>query len=152
MQKLVSLVLFLGASSAVAACASSEASPEPATAASAQPASATDAAARCVEVMTRNRTCTDAYIPALVDARARHDHPAGIADAVKTNRDGVIAEAKTEWQSDSTDSAIAAMCAQVTADAVAAADLEQARTCLAETACDPYVACVMPLFEKRFVK
>ena len=95
------------------ACASSEAAPSQT--AKAQPASSTgDYQSVCVDSMTRNRTCTDDYIPALVDSRARMDKPAGIAEAVKTDRAGVIAKAKEEWASDSTDENIARNCQAMT--------------------------------------
>jgi len=114
-------------------------------------AQAPDPTATCVEVMTRNRTCTDDYIPALVDARARHDVPAGITAAVAADRAAVITEALGEWAEDSKDPAIASMCQQMARSGAAApADVETAPACRAQTAWWPYVACVMPVFEKRF--
>ena len=139
-----SLVLVLALAPIVAtACASSEAAPTAKT----QPASSTgDAQATCVEVMTRNRTCTDDFIPALVDARARNDKPAGIAEAVKTDRAAVIAKAKEEWAEDSKDEAIARSCQQMTEHSTPA-EIEGGRACLAKQACGEYVACVTPMFE-----
>ena len=58
------------------------------------------------------RTCTDQFIPALVDARAAADVPAGIKQAVASDRDGTIAQAKTEWATDSTDANFEKMCSQ----------------------------------------
>ena len=55
----------------------------------------------CVAFITHARTCTDQYIPALVDARAAADMPAGIKAEVAKDRDGVIAQAKQEWATDS---------------------------------------------------
>jgi len=138
----------LAAALSAAACGStSDAAPPPTTAR----AQAPDPVPTCVEVMTRNRTCTDDYIPALVDARARHDVPAGITAAVAADRAAVITEALGEWAEDSKDPAIASMCQQMAASGAAApADVETAQACLAQTACGPYVACVMPVFEKRF--
>lgn len=109
----------------------------PATAAP-QTAAAPDA---CKALMTHARTCTDAFIPALVDARARHDAPAGIAQQVASDRAGVIAQAKQEWAGDSTDDAIAKTCAN--AAAVEAPD------CSAAADCDAFVSCALPSFEAR---
>ncbi len=137
----------VAALSAAACGSTSDAAPAPATAR----AQAPDPTATCVEVMTRNRTCTDDYIPALVDARARHDVPAGITAAVKADRAAVIAEALGEWAEDRKDPAITAMCQQLAASGAAPpAEVEAAQACLAQVACGPYVACVMPVFEKRF--
>lgn len=148
MFKSLSLAGLLGVSF-VAACASSEAAPEPQ--APVAKSSSTDPQSTCVEVMTRNRTCTDQYIPALVDLRAKHDKPAGIAEAVKTDRAGVIAKAMEEWKTDSTDAAIASMCSQM-APSVSPEEVAEVRACLAQTDCAAYTTCVMPSFEKRFTK
>jgi hypothetical protein len=144
-----SLVLVLALAPIVAtACASSEAAPIAKT----QPASSTgDAQAACVEMMTRNRTCTDDFIPALVDARARHDKPPGIAESVKTDRAAVIAKAKEEWAEDSKDEAIARTCQAMTEHATQA-EVDGVRACLAKDACGDYVACTTPMFEARFTK
>lgn len=140
------------------ACSASEAaSPPPASpatpAAQAQPAS-TDAKAVCAQVFTRNRTCTAQYIPALVDLRAKHDVPAGIAAEVAANRDAVIAQASEEWATDSTDAAIDATCTKIAAGLTAAeqADFGGLEACLAQADCGAYTTCVMPYFEKRFAK
>jgi hypothetical protein len=124
----------------------------PAGQAAASPAEPDDLEQDCIEMFTRNRTCTDTYIPALVDLRVRYDQPPGIADAVATDRDAVIAKAMEEWASDSTDSAIAATCKKIVASmpGAIAADAPAARECLAEQDCPAYTRCVMPLVEKRF--
>ena len=44
--------------------------------------STADNQAFCVQGFQRARTCTDDYIPALVDARVKVDHPPGIAAVV----------------------------------------------------------------------
>ena len=138
----------------VPACGSSDAAaPPPVAPRQAQPAS-TDAKALCVEVFTRNRTCTDQYIPALVDLRAKHDQPAGIAAEVAAHRDDVIAQAKTEWATDSQPAAIDATCTQI---AAGLGEAEQdafggIQACLADQDCTAYTTCVMPYFEKRFTK
>jgi hypothetical protein len=105
----------------------------------------------CIQVMTKNRTCTEEFIPALVDSRAKLDTPAGIKDQVAKDRDGVIAKAKVEWAEDSKDENIAKMCAHMPAD-LSAANLDAAKACLAKDACGEYVACITPVFEKHLAK
>ena len=102
----------------------------------------------CVAVHTRARACTDAYIPALVDARARHDKPTGIAAKVAADRDGIIAAAKEEWAGDSTDGAIAQNCQQMIANA-SDQDRADVTTCLAQQDCNAYASCVIPVFERH---
>ena len=106
----------------------------------------------CVESFQRNRTCTDEYIPALVDTRAKYDNPTGIADKVKADRAGIIAAAKAEWADDSKDEAIANTCQRLVAGPGSHADVETARGCLAQTDCAGYVSCVMPIFDKHLRK
>jgi hypothetical protein len=119
-----------------------------------QPASTGDTKAVCVEVFTRNRTCTDQYIPALVDLRAKHDQPAGIAAEVAADRAGVIAQAKTEWATDSLPEAIDATCTKIAASLGEAdqATFGSMQACLSNQDCAAYTTCVMPYFEKRFTK
>ena len=148
-------VLAVGLALVAPACGTSDAAtPAAAAPRTAQPASAGDAKSLCVEVFTRNRTCTDQYIPALVDLRARYDQPAGIAAEVAAHRDDVIAQAKTEWASDSQPAAIDATCTQI-ASSMGPGDQSQmagAQACLEKQDCGAYTACIMPYFEKRFAK
>jgi len=118
-----------------------------------QPTSGTTGGAEavCVEVMTKNRTCTTDFIPALVDVRAKYNNPEGIADAVKADRNAVISQAMIEWAVDSKDDAIARTCPQM-ANAMPDADVTASKDCLAQAECGAYVACIMPQFEKRFAK
>src|SRR5262245_43058837 len=113
MTRMISLALLL-LPVAIAACGTTEAAPAPASPPKAQRA-ASDAEMQqlCVDVFARNLTCTDTYIPALVDARAKYDNPPGIADKVKADRDGIITRAKEEWASDSTDDAIKETCSRL---------------------------------------
>ena len=150
----VSLGLGLVLAALAAGCGTaSEAAPaQPAP--PAQPASSGEVRTSCVDVMTRNRACTEAFIPALVDARARHDQPPGIAAAVAADRAAVIAEAMGEWAEDGKDEAIARTC-QAMAERLPeaeAGDVAASTACLGKPDCASYVACVTPLFEKRFVK
>jgi hypothetical protein len=126
---------------ALAACEGAEARPAPATA---QKASADQANADhelCVAVIQHSRTCTDQYIPALVDARAAADHPAGIKAEVTTNRDGVIAQAKQEWATDSTDANIEAMCQRP----MPTDQRESATACQAQADCAAFAQCIVPI-------
>lgn len=146
MSRLIALSLLV-----YTACASSEASTTPTT--TPQPASnanADDAQKVCVTSFTHNRTCTDQYIPSLVDTRAKLDAPAGIAEQVKADRDGVIAKAKVEWATDSTDENIARHCQQMTANMPdsARAMIDAVRACEAQTECAAYVTCMQPIEEK----
>jgi hypothetical protein len=136
----------------LAGCASDNA--QAATPATAQKASTTDdSKATCIATMTKARTCTDDYIPALVDARAQADVPPGIADAVKKDRNAVVAEAKQEWATDSQDANIAGMCEKMAGDpSVTPDELATAKDCNAKTDCKEYTSCVMPLFAKHFHK
>ncbi|HWU89430.1 MAG TPA: hypothetical protein VN253_19350 [Kofleriaceae bacterium] len=136
------------------ACGTSDAAAPPAAPKQAQPASTPDVKALCVEILTRNRTCTDQYIPALVDLRAKYDRPSGIAADVAANRDAVIAQAKTEWATDSQPAAITATCANITSQLGPddQSDLAPAQACLAIQDCAAYTTCIMPHFEKRFAK
>jgi hypothetical protein len=144
MKLFASLCMSLGL--ALSGCASTEAKATPTTQSQAQPATtAADPQAQCREVLVRARACTDDFIPALVDARAKLDTPAGIADSVKADRASVIAQAKTEWANDSKDDAIAATCSHATAEDSSAVD------CVSKD-CAAFVACVMPTFEKHLQK
>lgn len=148
-RSLIAALLF--APLAIAACASSEAAPAQTTKAQTASSSfAGEAQQLCVETMTKNRTCTDEYIPSLVDTRAKLDKPAGIAAEVAADRAGVIAKAKAEWAEDSKDENIARHCQAMTEHMTEEAKpmMDQLRACLAKDACGDYVPCVQPVFEK----
>ena len=135
-------------------CDSHEAKATPTAPKTVQPAStADDNKALCVQVFTRARACTDDYIPALVDSRAKYDKPAGLADEVKKDRAAVIAQAKQEWAEDSKDAAIAQTCDRIAPQMIDdPSTVETARGCLAQQACGGFTTCVMPLFEKHVAK
>jgi len=138
------------------ACGTSDAAtPAPTAPRTAQPASTTDdAQAVCVAVFSRSRTCTAQYIPALVDLRAKYDKPAGVAAEVAANRDAVIAQAMSEWATDSQPAAIDAGCARIVAGLSDAdrAEVGTVQACLEIQDCTAYTACLMPYFESRFAK
>ena len=112
-----------------------------------QASTSPDDHAMCVQGLTKARVCTAQYIPALVDVRASLDHPAGIADAVKQDRDGVIKQAMAEWANDSTDASIESACSQM--PPFTGADRDAAQGCLAQDDCNAYVSCIMPIVSKR---
>lgn len=141
-----SLALSFVLATSVAALAGCKSRPAEAT--PAQRAQASDAMAACTQTFVRQRECTDTFLPALVDTRARLDKPAGIAEQVKTDRAGVIAEAMTEWAVDSTDEAIAQTCARLTAT-VDANEAAAAQACLAATDCAAFTTCMMPIVERH---
>ncbi len=152
-------VLAVLAAIASTACSASEASAPPPVApaqaqAEARSANNPDAKAVCVDVFTRNRTCTAQYIPALVDLRAKYDQPPGIAAEVAAGRASVISQANAEWAVDSTPEAIDATCTKIAGSLPPGgqADFDGVQSCLAIGDCAAYTACVMPYFEKRFAK
>ena len=157
MTHLLSLDLCLGFALALAplaaACGTtSDAAPTQQTA-KAQASSTSNDQQLCVEMFTRSRTCTDDYIPALVDSRAKLDNPPGIAGRVKADRAGVIAEAKQEWVSDSTDASIAANCQHLVAGMAGdRSDVDTVHGCLAQPDCAAFATCITPVFEKHTAK
>ncbi|HSD86589.1 MAG TPA: hypothetical protein VLB44_03710 [Kofleriaceae bacterium] len=139
----------------LAACASdtAQAKPAPASSTNATRASTDDPKALCVQTFTRARECTSDYIPALVDTRAKHDMPPGIAEQVKKDRDAVIKEAMDEWTNDSKDEAIAATCDKMSADVGKDPEMvATAKDCLAKPDCGAFSTCSMQLFEKHMSK
>ncbi len=138
--------------SALAACEGAEAKPAPAsTQQKMQASTATADHDLCVAFITHARTCTDQYIPALVDARAAADIPAGIKDEVAKDRAGVIAQAKQEWATDSSDATIEQMCSSPKLAQVATDEKRQkASSCNASTDCAAYTACAVPIFAENW--
>ena len=105
------------------------------------------AKAACTRTFERERMCTDAFIPALVDLRASLDKPSGItAEVAKAGgRAALITQALDEWKSDSTDEAIDSTCTRMVLTSKAAAMTSAADTCLSVPDCDGFVRCVIPL-------
>lgn len=141
----IATVLVLALAPLAAACGTaseaSPAKPEPA-----QAASTADFQTACMTVQQRNRTCTDDFIPALVDMRARKDLPPGIKDAVAQDRAGVIAHAKEEWATDSTDEAFARQC-QDLGTRVTTENVEAGKACMAKDTCAEYVPCILAVMD-----
>ena len=121
--------------------------PVPTTPTTPQAAAHGDLQNRCTGVFARMRTCSDQYVPALVDVRVRLDRPPGIAAQAASDRAGVIAQATQEWRKDSTDQAIAATCQHMVAEPPAKEDLDRAGACLAQHDCSAFVSCMTPIFE-----
>lgn len=131
---------------ALAACAGAEADPKTA-ASPASTAPAPTAVEQCEAFFAKAATCSQEYIPALVDLRIELDKPAGIAEYARTDgRDAVIAHAREEWAQDSQPAAIHANCEQVT-QKVPADQLETlaaaAQQCMAMADCGAYSQCAV---------
>jgi hypothetical protein len=111
---------------------------------------APDAKAVCVQMFVRQRECTDTFIPALVDARVRHDVPPGIAAKDQSGgREALVALAMEEWKADSTDEAIDATCTKMTGPGGPdlSGAIETAKGCLAESACEAFTPCAIGIVE-----
>jgi hypothetical protein len=118
-----------------------------------QTAAGGDMEATCRESFAKQRTCTDDFIPALVDARIELDLPAGIAAEGKKDggRDALITTAKAEWAEDSKPEPVAANCKDMAGKVPAEqkAELMDAHTkCLAMSDCKAFVECVIPITKK----
>lgn len=141
--------LVLVAMGVLAACGGSSAEQGNAAA----PGAGGDGEAMCRDSFAKQRTCTDDFIPALVDARIELDLPAGIAAEGKKDggRDALITQAKSEWAEDSKPDAVAAQCKDMSGKVPAdqKAELMEAHAkCLAIADCKAYVECVMPITKK----
>ncbi|HUJ63203.1 MAG TPA: hypothetical protein VLX92_32115 [Kofleriaceae bacterium] len=123
---------------ALAGCETHDAEADP-------PAHGSSAAqdALCASVMVRARTCTDDFVPALIDARARRDVPPGFAARVAADRDGAIRDALVEWGQDD------AACDRI-AGALPDDAWLSAQACLAVDTCGGFARCIVPVFEKHF--
>jgi hypothetical protein len=135
----------------LAACASSpakpvavEPTPSPEVRSSSEVSGLYDA---CVALFERQRECTDVFLPALVEARVRHDVPRGIAERDRAEgRDALLAGAEEEWQVDSTDEAIATICGRIEGQAPdGAALIERAEACLGESDCGGFTECALEI-------
>lgn len=112
-----------------------------------------DMEATCRDSFAKQRTCTDDFIPGLVDARIELDLPAGIAAEGKKDggRDALIKQAKEEWSKDSEPSAVAQQCSGMSgkmSDEQKKELMETHTKCLAIVDCKAYVECVMPITKK----
>lgn len=110
-----------------------------------EPAAGDPALAACTAMLTHARGC-DGYLPALVDMRIELDQPAGIAAraAEPGGRDEILAQAQTEWATDSTDANIQVSCTRLVADVPPEA-VAEAERCNAMASCDEFVPCSIAL-------
>jgi len=105
--------------------------------------------ASCTSLMRRQRDCSAEFIPALVQGRVEHDVPPGVrARDAAIGRSSLLSEAFQEWSEDSKDAAIARTCDYIArelpaerADALRSA-LDE---CLAESPCDAFTRCAVPI-------
>lgn len=150
MSRIATALILVLAPLAAACGTASEAAPAPAPA---QKASSTsgDFQTACMTVMQRNRTCTDDFIPALVDMRARKDLPPGIKDAVAKDRASVIARAKEEWVTDSTDEVFARQC-QTLGDQATPENIAAGEACMAKESCGEYAPCILAVMDNSMHK
>ncbi|HEY4242330.1 MAG TPA: hypothetical protein VGM88_21075 [Kofleriaceae bacterium] len=111
-----------------------------------------DVKAACVQMYQRERSCTDDFIPKLVDARARTDNPKGIKAEVAKDRNATIAEAKKEWAEDSKDAAIEARCAKDAPmmEALPQAEKDAGVACFKKADCAGFDTCIVGILEKHF--
>jgi len=106
----------------------------------------------CVRTMEHERTCSAQFVEGLVSLRARLDHPAGFHDRDVADHAGLVAEANTEWQRDSTDERIGATCthfSELPAEQTAHFETIEAE-CQPMTDCGQFVACDLRFVEERF--
>jgi hypothetical protein len=148
------LVVVMGS---LAACGGSSGADQGKDTTPGQSAAGGDMEAVCRDSFARQRTCTDDFIPALVDARIELDLPAGIAAEGKKDggRDALIKQAKEEWSKDSEPAAVAEQCKGMAAKMPAAQKIDVSGAlsqCLASSDCGSYVKCVMPTMKKTLSK
>lgn len=141
---------------ALAACGGADASPAARTSATPAASAPADPAllAQCEAFFARARTCTEQYIPTLVDLRISLDKPAGITAWAQRpgGRDEIVQQALAEWADDSQPAAVAALCSKVTAE-IPADQLAPMRAagerCMAMTDCGAFSTCAVELNRPR---
>lgn len=133
-----------------AACAGSESSNDKSSASTGLN-EATQAQALCVQSFQRQRECTDTFLPALVDARVRFNKPDGIADMdKKEGREALVAQAREEWKTDSTDEVIADTCTGMVEHGALNGEMGAAVSqCLAAADCGAFVPCQIKIIEQH---
>jgi hypothetical protein len=137
---------------ALAACHPPATAPPPAAPPTARAAPPPAAEQRCVQLYTRNRTCTADYIPMMVELRAKYDRPPGLAAELAADRARVIAMAMEEWTAANSDPVIAYACAKIASAPDPDLRLDAAPGCLDRTDCARYIACIRTYFEKHIAK
>jgi hypothetical protein len=109
--------------------------------------------AGCMEMFTRQRECTDTFIPALVGWRVELDVPAGVAEQDRTlGREALVAKAKEEWAASNSDEQLASLCIDVIAGIPAdqlGPMIAVGRACNASETCEAFTACLEPAQRQR---
>jgi hypothetical protein len=101
----------------------------------------------CVAFFTRQRECREEFLPGLVALRVRLDQPPGIAARDAQEHDALLAEAGTEFDSDSSDESIQANCEGIMAEPDAAQAAEGFGACLQQAECSGFVPCDLAMLE-----
>jgi hypothetical protein len=138
---------------AAAACGgTSPAAEKPAPAPQPAARSTADLAPMCKHIFARKATCTDDYLPLLVDLRVELNLPPGIADEVKSKgRDAVLALARTELARDTEPDKVAALCEHAATNAMNAPPervdqlLQQGGACEAAADCKAFAVCAVAI-------
>jgi hypothetical protein len=121
-----------------------DAKPKPAAPA---PRTAAELGPMCERFYVHQRRCVTEYLGALVDVRAEYDQPPGIAAHVKeAGRDAVIAEARVEWDRDTTPERTAMICqamVEKTPPEHVERLLKDGETCEAITECGAFAKCAV---------
>lgn len=143
-----------------AGCLSTETEATPPVAASEQaleaarePVPAVSSETSCGSFQRRARACTATFIPALVDARVQRDEPPGIAREGQRPRAELVQQAFSEWEQDSRDAAIDALCADIAQSITPEKDAALRTSlgeCLAKSGCDEFVRCAVPVSLTRW--
>src|SRR6185503_8880634 len=139
----------------LAACGGGGAKPatEPATPTETATVTPEEAHAGCMEMFTRQRECTDAFIPALVGWRVELDVPAGVAEQDRTlGRDALVAKAMEEWAASNSDEQLAELCTNL----IGSIPPDQlpsmvavGRACNASETCEAFTTCLEPAQRQR---
>ena len=153
MMALLALMGMAGCLAGESELAPRTASAEPATASAEQPlvtpAADTTTDQICRSLMQRQRGCTAQFIPALVDARVKGDNPPGAAAREREiGREALVKDALAEWENDAKDPNIAALCDDIAQSISPEKDSllrSSVSSCLAETGCEAFVSCAVPL-------
>lgn len=134
----------------LAGCGGSSTKPEPP---GPRAAPREEAQLKCQAMMTRQRDCTDAFIPALVGWRVELDVPAGVAETDRTSgREALVAKAKEEWAASNSDEQLGALCTKILGtipDDQLPAMTQIGERCSATRTCEEFVACVEPAQRQR---
>jgi hypothetical protein len=125
----------------------------PATPPKSEPSAEQEARSVCESVMRRTRECKEAYVPALLRARARFDQPPGIRARYEAEaEEKLLPIAREEFESDWADAGIEQHCEKLVAKPAEerAQIVERERSCLPTRDCEAFVACNVALLESKW--